>query len=475
MTRRIICVLAIISLCLVHTTTLWAAENTDLDDVLSGFEEKKTPDDSQDLDDVMEGFDDDAEATSPSVAKTPSPVSLNGHLKAGAAYNFAHEAPGAGETDWRGLSRLKTEAGLELQIKWATNWRLLASAKYFYDWAYGIQGREEFTSDTLEQYEKEGEIGEAYIQGRIHRNLDLKAGRQIMVWGRSDSIRITDVLNPLDFREPGLVDIEDLRLPVTMTRLDGYWGAWNLTAIAGHEIRFNKTPVFGHDFFPATSALPPEEVPSSGGSHTEWALALNGIFSGKDISLYWADLYNENSHVEWTPAATLVRKHARVTMGGVAGSLALGDWLLIAECAYWQKLKFFNAPEKTFERLDGLVGIEYSGWNDTTVSLDWAIRHIVDFDSRTEAPPDYAPEDAIETALRISRNYLNDTLEISLLSMMYGSLGQDGALERLSITYDWSDAISTTFGVALYQSGDAYQLSNIGDNDRVYAEIKYSF
>ncbi len=454
---------------------LWAAEKVPVDDLLIGFEEEETPSTEQGMDDILIGFEDDTQATLKAPTNVPSLISLNGHLKLGASYNIAHEATDTGETDWRGLSRLKSEVGVGMQIKWHDHWRLLVSGKYFYDWAYRIKGRDEFSNEVLDQYEEEAELGEAYLQGHLHKHVDFKTGRQIVVWGRSDNIRVTDVLNPLDLREPGLIDIEDLRLPVTLTRLDGYWDSWNLTAIAIHENRFNKDPVFGHDFFPGTSPLPPEEKPSSGGGNTEWALALNGIFSGNDISFYWADIYDENTHVETTPEGTLVRKHARVNMWGVAGTIAVGNWLLIAEGAYWQKLKFFNAAGQTFDRLDGLIGIEYSGWNDTLVVLDCAARQIIGFERQTKAEPDFAQENNVETALRISRNYLNDTLEITMRAILYGSLGDEGAMENLFVKYEWNDFVSITTGVVLYQSGEKFRLNSIDDNDRIYMEVKYSF
>jgi hypothetical protein len=59
--------------------------------------------------------------------------------------------------------------------------------------------------------------------------------------------------------------------------------------------------------------------------------------------------------------------------------------------------------------------------------------------------------------------------------MVYGSLGQDGALERVLFAYDWNDAVSTTFGVVLYQSGDSFPFSDIDDNNRIFSEIKYSY
>jgi hypothetical protein len=171
----------------------------------------------------------------------------------------------------------------------------------------------------------------------------------------------------------------------------------------------------------------------------------------------------------------LTREHARVTLWGAAGNLALGNWLLKGEAAYWQGLQFFNVTDRRFDRLDGLLGIEYTGWNETTVSVDWAVRHIPDFDRRLTSAPDYAQKDEFQSALRISKDYLNENLNVTLLAMVYGPLGQDGALERLTLSYDWNDAVSTTSGFVLYQSGDSFLLSDIDDNDRIFLEIKYSF
>ena len=102
----------------------------------------------------------------------------------------------------------------------------------------------------LDLYEWEAEFTEVYLQGSLLRDLDLKIGRQVVNWGTGETFRVVDVLNPLDNREPGLVDIEDLRLPVVMTKLDYYFGDWDLSLIAVHERRFSDDPVFGSDFFP---------------------------------------------------------------------------------------------------------------------------------------------------------------------------------------------------------------------------------
>jgi hypothetical protein len=458
-------------------TAAQGADSDQVDELMEGFGEENPPSEDPQLEDMMTGFDEDGiEAHSAArSSQSDAAISIDGYAKLGAAWNVSHDAPKPGETDWRGLSKLRTETQIDALAKLNPGWRLLMGGKLFYDAAYAIQGRDEFTDDVIDAYEWEAEWREIYLLGRLGRHLDLKIGRQIVVWGRSDNLRITDVLNPLDLREPGLTDIEDLRLPVTMTRLDGYYGPWNLSGLAIHEIRFDKNPAFGSDFYPSPTQLPQEEVPSDGGDNTEWGVALNGTFSGKDISLYWANLFDDTAHGAIGADGALIRKHARVTMWGCAGNLAAGNWLFKSEVAYRRGIKFFNTDNTSHQRLDGLIGTDYSGWDDTTITFEWAIRHLVDFDRHVKSPPDYAQEDEIINALRFTRTFMNETVELTLAALIYGPLGQDGALARMSVEYDWSDALSVIAGGVLYQSGDKYTLRHIGDNDRLFVEIKYSF
>ncbi|MBT8372804.1 MAG: ligand-binding protein SH3, partial [Deltaproteobacteria bacterium] len=332
--------------------------------------------------------------------------------------------------------------------------------------------------DVVDNYEKEIELGETYLRGSLTKSFDVKIGRQIVVWGKSDNIRVTDVLNPLDMREPGLIDIEDLRLPVTMSRLDYYIGDWSLTGITIHEIRFNKNPEFGSDFYPSLTPPPHEDKPDSNCKNTEYAAAINGIFSGWDVSFYWADYYNDMPHFELVPAGPppqIELKHARLKMVGFAFNAALGNWLLKTEAAYIDGFEFFNSSEKDYSRIDVLAGIEYSGFTDTTVSLEAVNRHTNNFDDVLELPPDQAEEDEFQWVVRLTRNFLNETLSLTLLASTFGETGQDGAFQRFSAEYDITDSIEIEGGVVFYKSGDLARFRNIGDNDRLFCEIKYSF
>jgi hypothetical protein len=457
---------------------------TGLQEVLEGFDdESPAPGQPESLsdDEALEGFDSEAEdVAAPSREDSElSRFSLDGYFKLSSVYSYrSHKANGTG-TSWKGLTRLRPEVKLELDVDLADSWQARIAGFAFYDLAYAINGRNDYSDDVLNNYETEVELGEAYLQGSLASDLDLKAGRQIVVWGRSDNLRITDVLNPLDLRWPGLVDIEKLRLPVTMTRLDYYLNGWSLSGIALHEVRYNKNPEFGSDFFPGRQALPDTDSPSEGFAldRTQFAASLNGIFPGWDASLYLANIYAQQGFLSQrgTLSPQFEIKHKRLWMFGGAYNFARGNWLLKTEAAYFDGFEFANTPGKTYSRLDGLIGAEYSGLSDATISLELADRHFFDFDDRLRDSPDFQKEDLVEWALRIAKPFLNDTLELTLLATVFGLTGDQGAFERFTAEYDWTDAVQVTAGVVFYQSGDLRRTTDIGSNDSVYLEIQHNF
>jgi hypothetical protein len=445
----------------------------DVDSVLEGFETGSEPAPDS-VDEVLSGFESTESADAEETAGfETAPVTLDGRVKLGAAVNFAHDAPPPGRPDWRGVSRLRGELTLELNLDIRPGWEARIGGKAAYDAVYELKGRDEYPEGVLDAHEDEIELRETYLLGRVTDRIDIKLGRQIVVWGKSDNLRVTDVLNPLDVREPGLTDIEDLRLPVAMAKIDYYTGPWNLTALAVPEIRFDKRPGYGHDFYPVPYPLPPESEPSNGGENTEIAAALEGIFSGWDVAFYTARIFNDTPHGEPVGPFQTRLAHARLAMYGAAANLASGNWLIKGEVAHLDGLEFFHARGEAFQRTDVLIGAEYSGFDETMLSVELVDRRLWDFTDSLKQAPDNQTEDALETALRFERTYRNETVTVTGLSLLYGGFGNDGSVHRLSVKYDLSDAVNLFGGVVIYESGD--RTGNIGDNDRLYLEAEYSF
>ncbi len=460
----------------------------ELDDVLSGFDEPETvntiPDHgNEDTDDVLSSFEtefypDETEKErsaddSLHIPDLPAWLDISGSSSLSTSLNISHKRPSAGETDHRDFSKFKIAADLTADIAITDHLQARIGSNTFYDFIYDLKGRNEFTDDFVDEYGKEFELTEVWLQGRLRDDLDFKAGRQIVVWGKSDNIRITDILNPIDNREPGLVDIKDLRLPVTMSKVDYYTGPWNISAMMIHEVRYNKTPVFGSDFYNGVSPLPPEENLSFSMENQQYALAINGIFSGWDLSFYGAHVFDTNAYIARTTSGAQ-RKHSRLNMAGMAINIAAGNWLFKSEAALLDGLRY-SSPVGEKSRFDLLLGAEYTGFNETVISLEAANRHIFSFDTVLEQAPTYEKQDDFQTVLRINRDFYNDMLKVTGLFSFFGIHGENGAFQRVTMEYEVSNNTKMTAGLIIYQNGDKAAFRDIADNDRLFFEIRTYF
>ncbi|MBT4286583.1 MAG: DUF1302 family protein, partial [Deltaproteobacteria bacterium] len=402
---------------------------------------------------------------------------FNGNIKLKTGYRFNYDSQGNRTTDHSGLSDAKAEIDLEFGSKVFESWDLFISGSAFYNLAYEFNGRNNYTEKFLEENEKELELDKLFIRGSLNKALDIKIGRQIVVWGKSDNIRVTDILNPLDLREPGMTDIEDLRLPVFMTRFDYYFFNLSLSAFVIHEHRSHKTPVFGSSYFYFPNALPDESDISTRFENTEFALSLSGTFPGFDISFYLADLYDDSSYLN----ANNQRLNQRISMAGLAANKVHGNFLYKAEIAFFNNIRLSAFPQngvpvenlQDYSRVDFLVGIEYSGFKDTSLSFEMADKWMTNYDHCAQNIG--INEHRVQYALRVSRTFLHEVLDLTILTSLYGKSADDGGFIRTQGTYDLSDAISITLGAIFYKSGSHVMLKQIGENDAIFSSITYGF
>ena len=453
-------------------------------------------DPADDLEEILRGFENEEEESAAREAPpTPAPAEVaprfwevSGSLSLASSINYLHHRSVTG-TRYTGLQKLRARLNLQLDVDLPRDWKARFAGYGFYDFAYRIQGRSQYTDDVLDEYEWEADFQECYVQGRLTDRLDLKLGRQVVDWGRSETLRVLDVLNPLDEREPGLADIEDLRLPVAMVRVDYYIGDWAVTAVAIPEIRFDKLPPVGSDFNPLPEDLP-ENVPANTFDNVEWAARALGIFHGWDLSFQFARYWNDRPYATEPTAEHPLGTfdHSRLTLVGGGGNYTLGSWLFKGEVAYIDGVDYpvgttvidteagkFPLADGTVERsrVDVLGGVEYYGLAETTFTLEIVDRHINGYDSRQRIFD--AREDEIEWALRIDADFLHARLHTTALGVLFGERAQDGSVVRLSADYELRDALLVGGGLLLFQSGDPLEFRDIGRNDRIFLQVQYSF
>ena len=491
MTKRLLLSVTLASLLL--SSSLLGEESLNID--LGGFDtEEVVSEESADSEGFgdeeensdLDGFGDDetsiVQETTPEVQKKELMFSLSGDLAFKTSYGYrdhevkAYQADAQG-IDYSGFNQAQTALYLQVDGKLSDNWKMRVGLDAYYDAIYNLHPSNNYNDDTLDAYKTQLMLTDSYIQGRLTNDIDLKVGRQIVVWGKSDSIRITDVINPLDNRLPGMTDIEDLRLSVGMAKLDYYIGSWNLSAMLIGESRIMLEAAPRSEFFPVDNVFPlgaPDPfielvTPDNSWDNMQYAFAANGVFSGWDLSFYAADVLDQKWHIN--PVSSK-REVSKVKMLGSAINIASGSWLLKSEVAYLDGVKY-NSTTDEKSRLDALVGFDYMGIKDTVLSLEIANRHIFDYGSQMSelvAKPDYVDQNEIQTAMRATRSFENDSINATALISMFGSSWEYGGFARLWVEYDVMDAVVANFGIVDYIDGNKPFTKAISDNDRFFAD-----
>ncbi|MBL4615617.1 MAG: hypothetical protein JKY27_12180 [Magnetovibrio sp.] len=435
---------------------------------------------AQSLDDELGGFDEPVltdKAVTPILEDdVPSAWTLSGSLSFSAAYDYTQNRPTAGQSDKRGMSRARPKASFKLKgnlpDQFALPVRMLAEVSAAHEMVYSLRGRNDYNDTVKNSFERDVILGEAYISAELGNGFELTLGRQTIVWGTSENLRVVDIINPLDRRELGMVDIEDVRLPLGMARGDYVSGPWTATALIIPHIRFNKTAPAYSAYDPSNGGAAQNDLPADELNNAELAFALRGNFSGWDISFHAANIYNDAGHKEMVDGVQRIR-HSRINMFGLSGDVALGNWLVKGEAAHLDGLQTLGDPGKDFQRSDVLAGVEFTGLRDASVSFEIVNRHLYGWSPALTG--EGLKKNSQEYAIRFSGNYLHDRLHITALSTRISPLTKGGGFSRASIEYDLRDALSITGGITAYHDGTRSPFNGIGDNDRVFFEIKKSF
>ena len=78
----------------------------------------------------------------------------------------------------------------------------------------GIDGYKNHRNYTQHDY-----LREAYIDTMVS-DMDVRIGKQQVVWGKADGVKFLDIINPTDYREWGQNTMEDSRIPLWMMTVD---------------------------------------------------------------------------------------------------------------------------------------------------------------------------------------------------------------------------------------------------------------
>jgi hypothetical protein len=330
----------------------------------------------------------------------------------------------------------------------------------------------------------EAELRELYLDwsGRVGpARLNLRLGRQQVVWGQSIGLRILDVVNPQDYREFILDDPIDARIPLVGAKLDGVWAGTSFEAFAFPEFRpsllANPESEFALDpslrgFLPALEPVPvpghfvavelqDERNPKSWrGSTTAFGFRLARTIFGVDLSLNYYDAYDAlqafRRRIEPAtffglgplPLNVITPDHVRTRTVGGSFSTSFSSFTLWGEGG----VSFGRAFATSDLSGDGVVrrpefqtalGLDWTGSDLLFANLQWIQSGILDYGRPIEQ---YRWRNFVSLLLRLS---LRHETVLPQLFALYG-VERGEAMLRPSLEWKATDSLSLSVGADFF-------------------------
>ena len=326
------------------------------------------------------------------------------------------------------------------------------------------------------------ELREAYLS-YAKGNFDLRVGRQIVVWGVADALRITDCVSPFDYTEFLAQDYDDIRMPVNGLRAKYTIGSVTLEAVCNPVVDFFVLPTDERN--PWAIRLPSVPLPytidlESGKpekkiKNMEFGGRASVNLSGIDFSV--SALRTWNKQPALCPALSddgqslrINGQYRRMTMLGADCSLPVGQFVLRAEVAeYIGEAQGSGLGQNAVRRntLNALAGVDWYPGNDWNISVQYCHKYT----SGNLAALSVYRNAGLATA-RLSKELLHNTLKLSTFA--YIDVANGGIFNRLSAAYSLNDQIELTAGYDYFHAHKG-TFAMYSKNSEAWVKMRYSF
>ncbi len=335
--------------------------------------------------------------------------------------------------------------------------------------------------------DKKVDLRESYID-IFKDTMDIRIGKQQIIWGKADGVFITDIVSPKDMSEYLLPDFEEIRIGIIAAKVNYYKGdntfelVWIPTFVSTEA--YSSSSIWN-----VSSALPSnasmdysEKNIDSSFKNSELFLKYSRLSSFIDFELMagytWDDdptLHKSVSMATGSPVITITPKHHRLGLvGGSFGKDIAGLFVVRSEAAFYNKKYFLlddfvnggNTIQKDY--LHYLIGVDATPFWNITTSIQFIQRVILSYD-------DNISDEKVENTMTIllKKLFLNDTLSLELFTY-YGVTDTD-ALLKPKVAYKVSDELEISAGAYVFIGDDDGAFGQYKDNTMFFSRVKLNF
>lgn len=298
---------------------------------------------------------------------------------------------------------------------------------------------------------------EGYIDWYPVDTLRLRAGKQIVAWGRADEINPTDVFTP---RRNGLLTVDAASEQKTGALVAQ--ARWEHGLIGSIEADFIPRLISSDLYWDGEQVVKEDFARSQLGAGMRWDRQWGNLETG----LAMFNGIDPQGHIGLSSTLSRQQKFRRVNMIGGDGAFTFEQWAARWEAAHTAVISHdFSVGERRPETFL-VLGLERK-WNDGLggVIAQSIYKHVDDFDEATFEQTRLAPVEQASRQLhvqakknvsafsvRINRLFLNDTLDVEFLTLK--EVGTDHYLLRPKISYTPVDNWKVQVGYEFYGGSD---------------------
>ncbi len=328
------------------------------------------------------------------------------------------------------------------------------------------------------------ELREFYVETSVGSTF-LTAGKQQIVWGNADGLKVLDLLNPQDFREFILDDFDESRIPLWALNAEIPMGDIVTQLVWIPDRTYHNIPESGAIYSFTAPAFRPvlsPEIPVSLGPIKRperffadsdigirlstfwrgWDLTTNYFFHYQDIPV----LFQSREISEGSPLIVIQPRYERSHLIGGTFTNVFGQLTLRGEIGYSTN-RFFPTTQSNnnsglinTNELSYVLGFDWFGINETFISTQI-------FQSWIGDSPKGLLRDKIDTnlSLLLRRDFQNEQLKSEVL-WVHNANQSDGMI-RPKISYELYDNTNLWTGLDLFYGDNDGLFGQFDGNDRI--------
>lgn len=384
----------------------------------------------------------------------------------------------------------------EVNVRFDNDWQLTSKLRVrgdlfdeTYPRALNRGGFSDVSKPALLSDHLEVELREFYFEGEI-RDSFLTLGKQQVVWGKSDGLKVLDIVTPQSFNEFILDDFESSRIPLWTVNVEQTIGEWDLQLLWIPDKTYHALPKQDAPFAFTSPELVPiaplgvavnvndADRPDRFFKDSDAGFKLASFIGGWDISVNYLYQYNNlptlYQDISAGPTVNVNPEYERTHVVGGTFSNAFGDFVVRGELGYFSHHYFVTdnvfkdrgiaeTPEVNY-----ILGLDWTGIDDVFISAQLFQSWLTEYQSDIN-------RDEVNTTLTFlyRQDFLYETVMAEVL--VISNLNNGDGLLRPKVSYEVNNELETWLGVDIFYGDDNGLYGQFSQNDRLVVGFDLAF